>query len=232
MNEGRDGEGERAVDQRLLRSIGDAVRAAYDVRDAVPCVVDRVAEDIERPPVGPEDDEILDVPASLFHPAKDQVFEDNRLVRLTGDLEAYNVRLTSVEPLRNLLVLQSSASAVVHECGLPRFRVFPLRVELFFCAEAAVRVPRLEQCMRRLDVLGHGLALEVGPFVPIQAEPLQSGEYAVDRFGGGAFHVGVFDAQNENAAGLSGPEPIVQSGARSAEMEIAGRAGSETHANG
>jgi hypothetical protein len=69
--------------------------------------------------------------------------------------------------------------------------------------------------------LAHRLA------VPVETEPFEAVEDGVDGFRGGAFAVGVLDAEQELAAGLAGVEPVEQRGARPADMQEAGGRGGE-----
>ena len=61
--------------------------------------------------------------------------------------------------------------------------------------------------------------------VPFEAEPLQPVEDRRDRLFGRARAVGVLDAQQEFAAAAARIEPVEQRGARSADMQEAGRGG-------
>jgi len=54
---------------------------------------------------------------------------------------------------------------------------------------------------------------------------------ACHRFLGGAFQVGVFDAQDESAFVLARIGPGIQGGAGAADMQVASWAGSEASAN-
>ncbi len=66
-------------------------------------------------------------------------------------------------------------------------------------------------------------------FVPIEAEPAQAVEDDVHGFLRVARGVGVFDAQDERAAGVAGVKPVEQRGARAADVEVAGGRGSKTN---
>ena len=67
-------------------------------------------------------------------------------------------------------------------------------------------------------------------FVPVESEPAQAVQDAVDQFGAVAIHVGVFDSQNEGAAQVAGKEPVEQRRAGATDMQIAGRRGREPDA--
>src|SRR6185436_7291041 len=98
------------------------------------------------------------------------------------------------------------------------------RVDFLLRRPATVRVTLRDQLVGDFLVARKALHLEERAFVPIDAQPLHALEDRVDRFGGRALEVGVFDAQDE----LSGVAPRVgpgeERGARAADMQEAGRA--------
>ena len=59
-------------------------------------------------------------------------------------------------------------------------------------------------------------------FIPFQAEPAHAIEDALHHILGGALEVGIFNAQNEGAAGVPGKEPVEEGSARAAYMQVAG----------
>ena len=69
------------------------------------------------------------------------------------------------------------------------------------------------------------------PLIPIQAEPAQPFEDYIHSFLCIARVVGVFDAKDERAAGVARVEPIEQSGARPANVQITRWAGRKTNTN-
>src|SRR5574337_423396 len=97
-------------------------------------------------------------------------------------------------------------------------------------AEAAVGLALGQETPGVGLVPGEFGALEERALVPGDAEP---GEPVEDHLGvgvGGALLVCVLDAEHEGAAGLPGVEPVEEGGAGTADMEIAGGAGSEPDA--
>jgi len=68
--------------------------------------------------------------------------------------------------------------------------------------------------------------------VVFQPEPGHALQNRIHRFGGGTLEIGVLDAQDEGPAVLAGIQPGKQRGARTADMQIAGRAWGESGANG
>ena len=71
---------------------------------------------------------------------------------------------------------------------------------------------------------------DVGPFVPIEPEPAQTVENPGDHVGRRAFGVGVFDSQNEGAAGAACVQPVEERRAGAADVEVAGGGWSEPDA--
>lgn len=65
-----------------------------------------------------------------------------------------------------------------------------------------------------------GLADEVG-VIPMETEPVEVVEELATGLFGGASEVGVFDAEEELAAGVACEEPVEQSGAGPADVEVA-----------
>ena len=72
---------------------------------------------------------------------------------------------------------------------------------------------------------------DFGPFVPIDAQPAKAVQNRRQRRSTFRSGVGVVDAQQELAAMPPGKQPIEQRRANAADVQIAGRAGSETSAN-
>src|SRR5437868_755319 len=75
------------------------------------------------------------------------------------------------------------------------------------------------------------VAADVRAFVPIESEPFQTVVNRGGSFLGVAFRVSVFDSQNEFAAVMTDKEPVEQSRARAANVQIAGRRRREANTN-
>src|SRR5581483_7325606 len=76
------------------------------------------------------------------------------------------------------------------------------------------------------------LRLEERAFVRIQAEPRHAVQDRLHRGVSRTLAIGVFHAQDELAAAATRFQPAIQSRARTADVQIAGRAGSEAGAKG
>jgi hypothetical protein len=68
--------------------------------------------------------------------------------------------------------------------------------------------------------------------VPFEAEPAHAIEDALHHVLGGTLEVGIFDAQNKNAAGVAGEKPVEEGSPRAAHMQKAGRRGRKTNTRG
>ena len=80
-------------------------------------------------------------------------------------------------------------------------------------------------------VLIHALALIGEISVPVQSEPLHGSENGVGIFLSGTRSVGIFNAQAELAAEMTGEKPAENGGAATADVQMAGRAGSKSRNN-
>src|SRR5690606_31125056 len=73
----------------------------------------------------------------------------------------------------------------------------------------------------------HALHLVERAFIVLQAQPVHAVDDGLHRFRRRTFEIGILNAQDELAAEVAGIGPGKQRGARAANVEIAGRAGSE-----
>lgn len=89
-----------------------------------------------------------------------------------------------------------------------------------------------EAFLRGVFVEGEALGLIERAFIPIEAEPLEAVDDALDEFGLVALGVGILDAKDHGAALLAGVEPVEESGAGAADVEIAGGGWCEANADG
>src|SRR5262249_48460425 len=112
-------------------------------------------------------------------------------------------------------------------------------VEILLGAVAAVRRARRDQALDVGLVHRESLGLEVRPvgpaharaFVPVEAEPAHRVEDRLHAVLRAALAIGVFDAQDELATLLPGPEPVVQGAAGSPDVQVAGGRRRESNAD-
>ena len=94
-------------------------------------------------------------------------------------------------------------------------------IELLLRAVAVIRLALAEKLRDHLGITAEAPRLVVGTLVVIEAEPLQTFEDSTDHLFAGSLDVGVFDAEDEFAAGLAGEQPVEQCGTRPTDMQIA-----------
>ena len=106
--------------------------------------------------------------------------------------------------------------------------------QFFFAAIAVVGVACIQQLLDEGLVTREvfGLVHDVVAVVGVQADPVHALQDDVHGFLGGAFQIGVFDAQQEFAAVVLGKRPGIQRGAHAADVQVARGAGGETGFNG
>ncbi len=226
MGELRDLPAEPLVEQHVLRGRRDPFLAADDGVDAHQVIIDDDSEVIGREPVGLEDDLIIG--ARRFHCATDDVGEGQRDV--VGNEHAHHGRLGEAGQCGAFFLRLAVAEAVVPGDCLLRFGLLVAHLlEPFGGTPAVVGVAGLNQL---IDVGAVGvesfrlavravLTADVRAFVRLQAEPF---ERVVDLLLGAfdeAGLVGVFDAEDELAAGLAGPGEIEQGHEGGADVGVA-----------
>src|SRR3989442_13363553 len=72
---------------------------------------------------------------------------------------------------------------------------------------------------------------DIGPLVPVEAEPAQVGDDARLRLASRSIGVGVLDAEDIGAALPAREQPVEQRGARVADVKMAGRTRSKSNAH-
>ena len=146
----------------------------------------------------------------------------------------------AADAARDLVGGQRAAAAAVLRRQARGQRRLPLGLELLGRAEAVVRAaaPRPASLRdRRVAIEPLGLpvravrAADVGPFVPVEAQPSQVVEDAVLGFARRSLRVGVLDAQHERAAVAARQQPVEQRRARVADVQMSGRTRREADAH-
>jgi hypothetical protein len=128
--------------------------------------------------------------------------------------------------------LTFTATPVVTRFFLARELLGAHGVELFLRAVAVIGLTRVQQLPDDLPITLHPGGLVKGSFVVLKTEPGHAFENRVDRFGGGSRQIRVLDAQDKAAAVLASIKPTKQRGAGSAYVQVAGRTGCKTGADG
>src|SRR5262249_13595111 len=112
-------------------------------------------------------------------------------------------------------------------------------LELLFATKAQVGFACAEQSLGVLAIHFEPLGLpigtkrtpNVGPFIPIETQPIQIGDELVFKTRFTPVDVGVLDAQNHRPAVLSGKKPVKQGGAGIADVKMPCRRGCKAHAH-
>src|SRR5688500_16466967 len=113
--------------------------------------------------------------------------------------------------------------AVILEGFLARFGFTPALVQLRRGAETAVCRADFEKPTRVILVASYVRALVDDFSIPAESEPFEAVEKRTGAFVGAARLVGVFDAQQELPAKFPRVQPVVESGARATDVQIACR---------
>jgi hypothetical protein len=187
------------------------VGAAHDVGDAGVVVVDHHREVVDGRAVGAGDHEVVLERVLELRLAPDDV--DDRGDAFVGRTEA--------DRAGALVFAAEAALAVGLLEGLDVLRP----------RGGAVGAAGREQLLDHLGVAVGPLGLEDRLAVPVDSEPLQRLEDLVDVLGRRALAVGVLDPQHHLAGGwAAGEEPVVERGPGAADVQRAGRRGSEADA--
>jgi hypothetical protein len=95
------------------------------------------------------------------------------------------------------------------------------RFQFFGSGEAFIRMAVGEQVSRDFGMARGAGKLHHNLAVPIEIEPFHAFDNCFDCIIGGARTVCIFDAQQEFSTHVAGIEPVVERGARAADMEVA-----------
>ena len=202
------------------------VVAADDVGDAHVMVVDDDGEHVGRRSVGAQQDEVVELLVGEGHAALDAVL-DHRLA-VGRSLEA-DRRLDAGRGLGRVAVAPAPVIARGQVVGA---LLLAHRGELFLGGVAAIGKAGGDKLFRRLPVAGGAAELRDRLAFPVEAEPGQAVKNGGDRSVGRTLAIRVLDAQQHLAAEAPGIEPVEERSARAADMQEAGRRGSETRDDG
>ena len=222
----RRAQGQQDVD--LARGVVDVIITADNVGDVHVPVVHYHAEVIGRATVRAGDDQVVQLFVIDLDAAFDRVFPRYRAGQ--RGLEAY-YRLHVGRWLRQGLACLRAPAAVVARFFAAGFLFGAQRFQLFLAAVAVVGVAAGQQLLDHFLVTVKALGLVERAFVVVQTYPVHAVHNGFYRFRGGAFQVGVFDAQHKGAALLAGKCPGEQCRAHAADVQETGGAGGKTGAD-
>ena len=159
------------------------VLAPDDMGDPVPDIIDNIAEKIERLPVGTDDDEIVHLAVVAFDASQ-------HLVVISQHANAFRDPETDNEGCAGRLFLQDffrsqvSAGPVIAQTLFGGKGRLPFGVQVFLGAETFIGIALTEQTFGCCDMVVTEPGLEVGPLVPVDAQPFQAVQYSVKGCGG------------------------------------------------
>ena len=201
-------------------------------------VVDDIGQVIGRVTVRLQHDEVVDSAVLEDDLPIDRVGEPR--LALKRHLETHHRHDTGGLFLRPLLRRQAPAIAVIAGRLLAGDLLLAHRLQALRRAVAVISVALSHQPRRGLLVKRQPLGLKIrpavapdlGPLIPLQAEPAQPFHDVLH----GPFHlagdVRILDAQDEPAAGMPGKQPVEHGGADAADVGAAGGAGGEADTYG
>jgi len=204
---------ERLPEHLLLGRVGQVFFGAHHVADLHCDVVDHVGENEDGRAVAAQQYEIFDGRVVELHATANFVVHHGGS---GGNLETQH----TARRCREAAVARIAVVARLAR----RFRAL---LDLFGGEVAVIRVAAVEQRLRRRDVCLGERRLEVRALEMRvrrrDADPVERVDDALRPLRLVARLVGVFDAQDEGAAGLQREYPVVQRSARTTHVEIARR---------
>ena len=153
------------------------------------------------------------------------------------DLQPHGVRHAIALARGDVIRRERAARAIVQPRTAGLLRRLAFRFQLVRPAVAVVRLTLGDELGRHravaIDATGLKVRLvrpaDLRPFIPVETEPAQPVEDAVDHFVRRALDIRVFDPQDEHAAEAPSEEPVEERGARTADVEVPGRRRSESN---
>ena len=221
----------------MFRRRRQQVFAADDVGDSVVDVVDRRREVIGRGAVGPEDDEVVHLIVFERDLSANDVFE--RRPAGPRNLESNGRTLPCRDPLLRCLLIEVESAVV----GRGRARgpcLVAERIELFRCRKRVVGRAVFDELVgdllvaleaSRLAVSAVGSA-DFDSLIPVEAEPAHRVQDVGCVLRRAALFVGVVGPQDHRAALRPHEEPVVERGAGTTDVQVAGRRRGEPNPGG
>ena len=201
---------------QVLKGVHDVILAADDVRDAHLDVVHHVDQMEDVGAIRALDNHVgrvLRVGVVHGDVAADEVVQGHDALAL--EAETPDGALAGAGDFIAVLVALVGGGALVHAPQLHQF--------------LEIAVVNLLALALVVGGVGTALALALVPVQPQPAHACENGLHGVLHM---AFLVGVLDAQHKGAAHLAGKQIVEQGGASPADVQIAGRRGGKTGADG
>ncbi len=182
-------------------------------------VVSHNAQVIGGLPVGAQQYKVLDLLVLNRDPPENLVFKIS--IAGFGNAEADHVRNAFGQAFLPFRLGKIPAGPVVFP-GPASGGERALGLQLFRGAEAGVGVPRAFKLRRHRAIAVQPVGLVKWPFVPVESQPLHALQDRRRQFRPGAVGIGVLNPQNKDAVHASREQPVVESGACSTDVQVAG----------
>ncbi len=226
-----------AIQQNLLRRIGNVIVTPHHMRDLHLHIVGHDRQLVGRVAVRAQDDEVFDGRAVDLDRAVHEIVESDDADR---DFEAHGARPLVPLARGDVIRRQMPAQAIVFPAPGLLLPSLPAALDLFRRAVAVVRAAACDKlrCHRAMTIdplrlkVRCVVAARAGAFIPVQAEPAQAVEDPADHLVRRSLGVGVFDAEDERAAVPPREEPVEERGTRPAYMEVPGWRRSKSNTGG
>ena len=226
------------VKQVVLGRGAQVLGAAHDMGDAHQMVVDHVGEVVGGQAVLLDEHVVVQRVAGGFHMAVERIVKAGGAGQ--GNVLPNDEGLAGLHAAQRFFLGNVQAVLVILPLLALGRRSVPAFLQFLLGAEAGIGRALFHQLQRvghvqipplGLDI-GAVIAAHVRAFVVVQPGQTHALVNHIHRARDFPFLVGVLNAQDELAAVLAGEQIGVQGGAQAAQMQVAGRAGSETGANG
>ena len=218
----RQGAAQRAQNVDLAGRVIDMVVAANDVGDLHVPVVDHNTEVVGGGAVGACYDQIVqfavvetDRPLDHVVPGRDAV----------GGVAKAHDRFAAFRYGRQGFARLGAPGAVVAWLQAQCTGLFTHGFYFVGAAVAIIGMALFQQLRNNLAIAIHALHLVERAFIGRQPQPVHAVKNGLNSFRGGAFKVGVFDAQHEHALVMAGKGPGKKRRAGSTQMQITGGRG-------
>ena len=218
------------INQALARSVGQMLLSTDYMGNVHQSIVDYYGIVIGGDAIGFNDNKITDIIGIKYYIATHHIAHQDLLI--SGHAEAHGRLATFSLKLSDLLGSQIAAFTHVARHFTSLNQGLALLLQLFISAIAIVCLALSQQLVGIFFVNIQTLHLMVGAIgaahinalIPVHAQPLQSSLDVFLGFRGGTLSIGIFNTQNQLAAGFASQQPVEQGATSAANMERAGRA--------
>ncbi|EIM03453.1 hypothetical protein UU5_00600 [Rhodanobacter sp. 115] len=216
---------QRVVDVDLAWRVVDVVVAADHLGDAHVDVVHHHGEVVGGPAIGTEDHQVIQLAVGELDATLHLVLEHHRAFLRIAEAD-HPVRVLTEGFVAVAVIAVVARLLALRHGGLAH------RLDLFLGLIGVVRLALGQQLFGHFPVAGQAMGLVHRGLVGIQVQPVHRIQDGLHRFLGGAFAIGILDAQHELATTPPRLQPAIQCGACATDVQETGGAGGETGADG